>query len=171
MNTKKMSETKTIQTHLILPGDTNRHNTLYGGNLMRMIDNVAAISFTRLTRSMGVTASMDVLNFIKPLPVSHSVCIETMVSGVGNRSVEVFVKVIGEDLKTGDRYLAATAFLTFVVIDDLPEGGLPQIVAETDEERYIMSGYEERKRHRKESRQHDEEFQKNISIDFPWVNH
>ena len=80
---KKVSESRVIQTHLILVGDTNRHNTLYGGNLMRMMDNVSAISFTRHTRSLGITASMDVLNFIKPLPVSHSVCIETMISGVG----------------------------------------------------------------------------------------
>lgn len=167
MKTKMMSETRTIQTHLILPGDTNRHNTLYGGNLMRMIDNVAAISFTRFTRTLGVTASMDVLNFIKPLPISHSVCIETMVSGVGNKSAEVFVKVIGEDLKTGERYLAATAFLTFVVVEDLPES-LPQIVAVTEEEKYVAAGYEERKRKRKEDRKHDAEFQENLSIDLPW---
>ncbi|HJG48368.1 MAG TPA: hypothetical protein K8U70_05750 [Facklamia tabacinasalis] len=91
-------------------GDTNRHNTLYGGNLMRMMDNVSAISFTRHTRSLGITASMDVLNFIKPLPVSHSVCIETMISGVGKKSAEVFAKVIGENLTTGERYLDAMAF-------------------------------------------------------------
>lgn len=168
MKTKRMSETRTIQTHLILPGDANRHNTLYGGNLMRMIDNVAAISATRLTRSLGVTASMDVLNFIKPLPISNSVCIEGMVSGVGKRSVEVFIKVIGEDLKTGERYLAATAFTTFVVVEDLPEDGFPQIVAETEEERYIMEGYAERRRKRQEDRANDTEFQKKISIDFPW---
>lgn len=107
---KKVSESRVIQTHLILVGDTNRHNTLYGGNLMRMMDNVSAISFTRHTRSLGITASMDVLNFIKPLPVSHSVCIETMISGVGKKSAEVFAKVIGENLTTGERYLDAMAF-------------------------------------------------------------
>lgn len=107
---KKVSESRVIQTHLILVGDTNRHNTLYGGNLMRMMDNVSAISFTRHKRSLGITASMDVLNFIKPLPVSHSVCIETMISGVGKKSAEVFAKVIGENLTTGERYLDAMAF-------------------------------------------------------------
>ena len=167
MTTKKVSESRVVQTHLIMPGDTNRHNTLYGGNLMRMIDNVSAISFTRHTRSLGVTASMDVLNFIKPLPVSHSVCIETMISGVGKKSAEVFAKVIGEDLATGERYLAATAFLTFVIVEENPKP-IAAIEAETDEERYVMSGYAERRKKRLEDRIADREFQEKISIDFPW---
>ena len=168
MTTKKVSESRVVQTHLIMPGDTNRHNTLYGGNLMRMIDNVAAISFTRHTRALGVTASMDVLNFIKPLPMSHSVCIETMVSGVGKRSAEVFAKVIGEDLKTGERYLAATAFLTFVTVEEPKGGSIPELVGESAEELYVMKGYEARRKQRMEDRQSDIEFQENISIDFPW---
>jgi len=57
---------------------------------------------------------MAVLNFIKPLPVSHSVCIETMISGVGEKTPEVFAKVTGENLATGERYLTATAFLSTV---------------------------------------------------------
>lgn len=167
MTIKKVSDSRVVQTHLIMPGDGNRHNTLYGGNLMRMIDNVSAISFTRHTRSLGVTASMDVLNFIKPLPVSNSVCIETIVSGVGKRSAEIFAKVIGEDLATGERYLAATAFLTFVVVDEnAPD--IPQLEAETEEERYIMNGYAERRKKRSEDRLADREFQENISIEFPW---
>lgn len=169
MTVKKVSESRVVQTHLIMPGDTNRHNTLYGGNLMRMIDNVAAISFTRHTRSLGVTASMDVLNFIKPLPMSHSVCIETMVSGVGSRSGEVFAKVIGEDLATGERYLAATAFLTFVVVGE-DQKEIAALEAETEEDRYVMSGYAERRKKRSDDRISDREFQEKISIEFPWTN-
>ena len=106
-------------------------------------------------------------NFIKPLPVSNSVCIETIVSGVGKRSAEIFAKVIGEDLATGERYLAATAFLTFVVVDEnAPD--IPQLEAETEEERYIMKGYAERRKKRSEDRLADREFQENISIEFPW---
>ena len=43
-------------------------------------------------------------------------CVETFVSGVHHKSMEVFVKVVGEDLTTGERYLAATCFTTFVAI-------------------------------------------------------
>ncbi|HBY90427.1 acyl-CoA thioesterase [Ruoffia tabacinasalis] len=163
---KKVSESRVIQTHLILVGDTNRHNTLYGGNLMRMMDNVSAISFTRHTRSLGITASMDVLNFIKPLPVSHSVCIETMISGVGKKSAEVFAKVIGENLTTGERYLDATAFLTFVIVEENLKP-IPAIEAETDEGRYVMAGYSEKRKNRLEGRTADHEFQEKISIKYP----
>ncbi len=134
---------------------------------MRMMDNVSAISFTRHTRSLGITASMDVLNFIKPLPVSHSVCIETMISGVGKKSAEVFTKVIGENLATGERYLDATAFLTFVIVEENLKS-IPAIEAETDEDRYVMAGYSERRKNRLVGRTADHEFQEKISIKSPW---
>ena len=110
---------------------------------------------------------MEVLNFIKPLPVSHSVCIETMISGVGKKSSEVFAKVIGENLATGARYLAATAFLTFVIVEENLKP-IPAIEAETDEGRYVMAGYSERRKNRLEGRTADYEFQEKISIKFPW---
>ena len=76
----------------------------------------ASISVSRHCRRGAVTASLDNLIFLKPLHENHSVCIESYVSGTHHKSMEVFVKVIGENLVTGDRYLAATCFTTFVAI-------------------------------------------------------
>ena len=134
MTIKRVSESRVEQTHLILPGDTNHHNTLFGGVLMQIIDNVSSICFFRHTRGvLGVTASMDNLNFIAPLPVSHAVTVSAMMSGTGNSSGEVFCKVIGENLATGERYLAATAFLTFVApADDLKGEKIADITADTE---------------------------------------
>lgn len=159
-------ETRAVQTHRILPFHCNSHNTLYGGRLMEFIDNCASISYSRFSREIGVTASMDSLNFIKPLPENHSVCVETFVSGTGSNSVEIFAKIIGENLNQGDRYLAATAFLTFVTIGDHSQN--PAIVAETDEETFILSGYEDRKKERLSKRKANASFNENISLNFPW---
>lgn len=165
MTTKKVSESKVTQTNLIMPGDTNRHNSLFGGNLMSMIDKVSSICFLRHTRALGMTASVDNLNFIKPLPVSHALTVDAMISGTGTRSAEVFAKIIGEDLATGERYLAATAFSTFVVVEEMKTDKIPNIEAETEEENYIMSGYNKRRRERLENRESDKDFQKHIPID------
>lgn len=163
-------ESRAIQTHRILPMHCNMHNTLYGGQLMAFIDNCASISVSRYTRSLCVTASVDSLNFIVPLHLSDSVCVETFVSGTGRTSVEIFAKVIGETLETGERYLAATAFLTFVTV---PLNGekvyaLP-VVPETTEEKYVCSGYAQRQQERIAKRQNTTQFNEHISIDLPWV--
>lgn len=46
-----------------------------------------------------------------------SFCVESYVTGVGTHSIEVFAKVVGEHLLTGERFLGMTAFFTFVILD------------------------------------------------------
>ena len=94
MEAKFCRESRAVQTHRILPFHCNMHQTLYGGQLMEFIDNCASITVSRHTRSLCVTASMDQLNFIRPLHLSDSVCVETIVTGTGRTSVEVFAKVV-----------------------------------------------------------------------------
>lgn len=171
MVSKTCRATYAIQTHNILPSNINYHKTLYGGQLLNWLDNCASISFRRFSRQNGVTASVDTVNFLKPLPLAHSVCFHTMVTGASTRSVEVFAKILCENLDTGDRFLAATAFLTFVVIDAVdgtPPQPLAEIVPETDEEKYICAGYAKRKQDRMAARGANKDFNDNISLDLPW---
>ena len=50
--------------------------------------------------------------------MQDSLCIESYVAGVVTlRSIEIFTKIIGEHLKTGERFLGLTAFLTFVTME------------------------------------------------------
>ena len=42
---------------------------------------------------------------------------EAYVTGVGHRSLEVFVKVIGEHLMTGERFVGFSCFMTYVIQD------------------------------------------------------
>ena len=101
---KHCKESIVIQTHRIFPFDLNPFGFLFGGKLMTMIDDAASISVTRHCRRGAVTASLDSLNFLKPLHENHSVCVESYVSGTHHKSMEVFVKIIGENLTTGERY-------------------------------------------------------------------
>ncbi len=163
---------KVIQTHRIFPFDLNPFGFLFGGKLMTLIDDAASISVTRHCRRGAVTASLDQLNFLKPLHGNHSVCIESYVSGAHNRSMEVFVKVIGEDLVTGERYLAATCFTTFVAVpshmNEETEFTVPKIVPETAEEQLVCGGYEQRRNHRLAERSAYKEFAAQLTIDLPW---
>lgn len=163
--TMTCQQTKSYLEHVILPSDTNGTRNLYGGRLMEMIDSLAFLAFAKLTRMRGVTASMDQLDFVAPLPMGDSVHIETYVSGVSKRSVEIFVKVYGENLQTGQTYLAATAFLTFVTLKD-QEGydDLPEIIPTNEEERVVCEGYTERRQTRLLLRQHARNFQEALNL-------
>jgi acyl-CoA hydrolase len=128
-------ESRCYKTSRIFPTDVNNHNTLFGGKLMSYIDDIASIAASKHCRSSVVTASTDSVDFLYPIHPTDSVCLESFVSWTGKSSMEVFVKVITEDLKTGQRAIAATAFLTFVALDDMRKPVLvPEVIAETEEE-------------------------------------
>lgn len=163
------NDTRVVQTHRILPPDLNDHQTLFGGRLMSFIDDTASIAVSRFARTNDiVTASMDELHFIHPVKPGHSVCVETYVTGAGRTSVEVFAKVLGEDLVTGERYIAATSFLTFVIVGLKKDQRLPVIQAESKEEQMICGEYLERRERRLADRNANEKLVKAISILPPW---
>lgn len=124
---------------------------------MAYIDDIASISASRHARSEVVTASTDSVDFLTPITQNDSVCLASYVAWTGTSSMEVFVKVVAENLKTGERKIAATAFLTFVALDH--EGKpipVPKVVPETAEEKKLYetapSRAEMRRRHRGESK-------------------
>ncbi|MBM7580726.1 acyl-CoA thioesterase [Jeotgalibacillus terrae] len=155
---KTMKESRTIQTSHVLPPDTNHHGTLFGGQLMAYIDNVASIAATKHSRSLVVTASTDSVDFLKPIRVGDAVTLESFVSYTGTSSMEVFVRVTTENLLSGEQSVAAISFLTFVAIDN---NGKPipvqDVIPETEEEKWLNETAENRAEHRKARKKHSQE--------------
>ncbi|USG63789.1 acyl-CoA thioesterase [Brevibacillus ruminantium] len=165
MKAKTTTESRTIQASLVQPSDTNYHGTMFGGKMMAYIDEVAAIAAMRHARRPVVTASMDSIDFLSPVKMGHSVCLEAIVSYAGRSSMEVFVKIISEDLRTGERTLTATSFLTFVALgDDGKPTPVPPVLPETEEERYLFETAEERKNMRKERKRSTEAFTSQLNV-------
>ena len=136
---------------IVLPGDTNAHDTMFGGLLMKHIDETAAISARRHCRGAVVTASNDGVHFHRPIQRDDIVTLESYVCSVGRSSMEIFVKISTEDCTCGDetrekRSVAAIAFLTFVALD---ENGKPTEVPESIpmsmEEKLVFSERDVRK--------------------------
>jgi acyl-CoA hydrolase len=145
VNSKTSAQSKTVLTDIVLPPDTNYHGTIFGGNVMAYIDKVASIAAMRHARSQVVTASSDSLDFISPIRTGEAICLEGYVSYTRKTSMEVFVKVEAEDLITGERRLTATSYLTFVALDEKGKPkAVPQVIPESEEEKWHYSGAEER---------------------------
>ncbi len=170
MEPKKIKDTRVVQTDQVLINDLNNYHTLFGGVLMKKMDACATLSARRHSRIKEcVTASTDSVNFIEPIRQSDSVCIESFVTHTGKSSMEIFCKVIAEDLDTGIRRLAATAFLTFVALDENKRPvEVAKVVPESEEEKYLFETGKERAKISKLKRQQNNELISKLSLQKPW---
>lgn len=169
LDTKTCKESRVIRTGRVFPNDVNNHYTLFGGKLMSDMDMIASISAQRHSRRECVTASTDSVDFLSPITPDDSVCFESFVTWTGSTSMEIFVKIIAENLKSGDRKIAATAFLTFVALDDQGKPAkVPSVVPETEEEIQLHNTGKDRAEKRKAHRKSSKELASFLTIKKPW---
>lgn len=141
MDIKKVADSVTVMTELVLPNHTNQLGNLLGGQLMHWIDICAALAAARHSNRVCVTASVDRIDFHHPIKLGNAVTLSASVNRVFNTSLEVGVKVYAESFRLGKRIHTNTAYLTFVAVDE--EGKpikIPPVQPETDDE---LRRYEE----------------------------
>jgi acyl-CoA hydrolase len=122
-------------TELVLPNDTNTLGNLLGGRLMHFIDMAGAMAAYRHARIAVVTASMDHIDFIRPVHLGDLIVLKASVNRAFSCSMEVGVTAWSENRLTGEMSHVSSAYLVFVAIDD--EGHparIPAIAAETPDE-------------------------------------
>ncbi len=122
-------------TELVLPNDTNLLGNLLGGRLMHWMDIAMGIAASRHSGLVCVTASVDRIDFHNPIKLGQVVVLQASVNRVFRSSMEVGVKVFGEDTQTGRRLHTNSAYMTFVGLSDegVPTPS-PQVIPETDEQ-------------------------------------
>jgi acyl-CoA hydrolase len=117
MQAKSPSESLTIMTELVLPNDTNLFGNLMGGRLMYWMDIAAALSAQKHCNAPVVTASVDNISFENPIKLGNVVHIEAKITRAFNSSMEIHLKVWGEDLTQQYKYKSNEAYYTFVALD------------------------------------------------------
>lgn len=166
---KFCKESRTIKALMVLPPDTNNYGTMFGGKVMAYIDDVAAIAATRHARTSVVTASTDSVDFLHPIRAGQSVCLEAFAIWSHRTSVEVFVKVVSEDMLSGERIVCATSFVTFVAMDvNGQKQMVPAVVPETELEKLFFEGAPERARKRLEKREESKTLAKKFGTSRLW---
>jgi acyl-CoA hydrolase len=121
--------THVTSTYIVLPPHTNVHGTAFGGQIAAWCDISAAVAAHRFCRRPVVTASMDQINFERPVKQGMVVVLEAQVNQAWSTSMEIGVVVQAEDPNTGIRMQVCTAFLTFV---GLGEDGKPTAIPRLD---------------------------------------
>ena len=139
MDHKTPENSKTIQTDLVLPVETNSLNSLFGGELLARMDRVASIAAIKHSEQIVVTASVNNVAFGEPVPVGSILTIEAKVSRAFNSSMEVFIDVWKQNKTNPKMTKVNEAIFTFVALDKQGKTvKIPQVVPETDleKERY-----------------------------------
>lgn len=135
---------------LVTPEDALSGTLMFAGKLLAVLDEVAAISAIRYCHLPTVTASLDTVYFYHPLRIGQIADFRAVLTHVGRSSMEVGIRVDGEDARTGRRSHTCTAFLTMVHLD--AEGRpapVPAFAPETSEEQRLWGEAEARHAQRK----------------------
>lgn len=138
---KKASESLVVMTELVLPNDTNTFGNLMGGRLMYWMDIASALAAMKHCGAPVVTASVDNISFENPIKLGNVVHIEAKVTRVFTTSMEVHLKVWGEDAIHQYKYKSNEAYFTFVALDpNSKPKPVNKLIAETGDEIELFEG-------------------------------
>jgi acyl-CoA hydrolase len=133
---RAVRESQSQMAEVVLPNDANPLGNLLGGRLMHLIDIAGALAAHRHARSYVVTASMDHIDFLLPVHIGDLLILKSSVNRAFNTSMEVGVKCWVENYIAGTTRHVASAYLTFVAVDQHGRHHrVPPLIAETEEEK------------------------------------
>lgn len=149
---KKVEESLTEQQYLICPAHINHYGRLFGGQLLKWIDELAGIVAIRHCGSTVTTAAIDNLQFRAPAYTGDMIVLRGRVTCVGRTSMEIRVDTYREALD-GRRELINEAYIDMVAIDCQGHPlEVPELILETEEQKREWEAAQKRRLLRKQLR-------------------
>ena len=150
--TKKVEDSLTEQQYLICPAHINHYGRLFGGHLLKWIDELAGIVAIRHCGNTVTTAAIDNLQFQAPAYTGDMIVLRGWVTCVGRSSMEVRVDTYREALD-GRRELINRAYMDMVSIDCRGKPiEVPDLAIETPEQQAEWHAAQKRRQMRKQRR-------------------
>ncbi len=144
---RPVSESTTTSVRIMMPADANIRGNVFGGAIMKYMDEIAAVTAFRHAKKPVVTASIDRMNFIAPVYLGDLLVMKASINYVGRTSMEVGVRMEAENLLSGKSTHVGSCFLTYVAIDDhgKPTPVEPVVPVTADEKRRYREAETRRK--------------------------
>ncbi len=136
LDAKSPSVSKAEMTIRMFPSDANPSGNVFGGQILKHIDLIAGLVAQRHAQTNCVTASIDRVNFLKPVFVGDALVLHARLNYVHRSSMEIEIKVAAENLMKGTSTLTGTAFVTVIALDK--EGKptqVPKLLLESEEDK------------------------------------
>jgi acyl-CoA hydrolase len=144
---KTPSQSSTTVIRIMMPMDANVAGNVFGGTILRLIDEVASIVAFKHARRNVVTASIDRMDFYSPVYIGDMLRFSASINYVHKTSMEIGVRVEAENPLTGEVRHTGTCFLTYVALDKNGKPALvPKLVPETEEEKRRWAEAEARRK-------------------------
>ena len=136
MDGKTVKNSSVILRHIVQPQDANLAGITHGGVVMKNIDDAAGVVAIKHSGCAVVTASIDRMDFHHPVYIGNLLTIKASINMVGRTSMEIGVRVEAEDIVTGSSRHTASAYLTFVALDqNNTPTRIPPLILVTEEEK------------------------------------
>ena len=133
---KTPSESLTTVSRIMMPMDANVAGNVFGGTILRLIDEVASIVAFRHARKNVVTASIDRMDFLGSVFIGDLLRLNASINYVHRTSMEIGVRVEAENPLTGQVRHTGTCFLTYVALDkNRQPTPVPPLTPETEEDK------------------------------------
>lgn len=134
MQPKKSTTLSTWE--LVFPNDANPYGSMFGGNLMALMDKVGAMAAGNYAQRIVTTASAEAMDFKSPIHVGEQIEILAKVVATGRTSMVVKVDVYTDNPLTGERRHCITAHFSFVALNNAHRPTpVPPLLVETKEEK------------------------------------
>ena len=138
-------------TVLMTPDTANFSGNVHGGNILKLLDQVAYACASRYAGSYVVTLSVDRVTFRQPIHVGELVTFLASVNYTGTSSMEVGIKVLAENIRTQTKRHVNSCFFTMVAVDEARKPvHVPRLSPSTPDERRRWDAAVMRKTLRKE---------------------
>jgi acyl-CoA hydrolase len=118
MEARPASKSQALLVRWMSITDANSAGFVHGGVVMKLIDEVSGLAAVRHSHHRVVTAGADRMTFEQPIHVGQLVTLQASVNAAWNTSMEVGVRVVAENPRTGEVLHTNTAYLTMVAVDD-----------------------------------------------------
>jgi Acyl-CoA hydrolase len=144
------SQWKATSYRIVLSSDTVYGNYMFGGRLLKILDELSDVVASRFAQGVVVTGNVDNMSFYWPMRVGDIVEITTALNYVGKTSMEIGIKVISEDPYTGRRHHATTSYYTFIHLGpDARPCPVQNYIPSTDDEKVRWEEGRQRSEQRK----------------------
>ncbi len=136
MQGKTVQETAIAIPHFVTPQDTNFYGNVQGGVIMSLIDDAGRVVAARHSHANSVIAAVDKIDFHNPAFIGEILTFKASLNFVDKTSMEVGVRVEAENSVTGEKRYIASAYLTYVALDNNRKPvEVPTIIPESEIEK------------------------------------
>ena len=133
--TRQLPAHELIMSELMMPDTANFSGNVHGGELLRLLDQVAYSCASRYSGNMCVTLSVDQVMFKEPIHVGELVNYYASVNLVGRTSMEIGIRVEAQNIRTGEVRHTNSCYFTMVAVEDGKPVPVPPLEITTERQR------------------------------------